>query len=191
MVKVAFLMVIIGNAIWMTPHAFVATQALAPDDGSLSLPHGEVSLGIVTVSWDMLALMPAKNAAAFTLVFVTIVNYILYNRALRRGRIVWGKIDFISQYVLVFLAFSAIWTMGLMGAVRELTRKYFHVFNLQYDFTNESFTPTLAYSSWMITGITVTFYIIVSFAIILTLKTGKEKAHAASPKVMPAIAGVE
>jgi cytochrome bd-type quinol oxidase subunit 1 len=191
MVKVAFLMVIIGNAIWMTPHAFVATQALAPDDGSLSLPHGEVSLRFVTVSWDMLALMPAKNAAAFTLVFVTIVNYILYNRALRRGRIVWGKIDFISQFVLVFLAFSAIWTMGLMGAVRELTRKYFHVFNLQYDFTNESFTPTLSYSSWLITGITVTFYIIVSFAIILTLKTGKEKAHAASPKVMPAVAGVE
>jgi len=191
MVKVAFLMVIVGNAIWMTPHAFVATQALAPDDGSLSLAHGEVSLGFVTVSWDMLALMPAKNAAAFTLVFVTIVNYILYNRALRQGRIVWGKIDFISQFVLVFLAFSAIWTMGLMGAVRELTRKYFHVFNLQYDFTNESFTPTLSYSSWLITGITVTFYIIVSFAIILTLKTGKEKAHAASPKAMPAVAGAE
>src|SRR2546426_3532188 len=52
LVKVAFLMVIIGNAIWMTPHAFVATQALAPDDGSLSLPHGELSLGFVTISWS-------------------------------------------------------------------------------------------------------------------------------------------
>jgi cytochrome d ubiquinol oxidase subunit I len=191
MVKVAFLMVIVGNAIWMTPHAFVATQALAPDDGSLSLPHGELSLGFITVSWDMLALMPAKNAAAFTLVFVTIVNYILYNRALRQGRIVWGKIDFVSQFVLVFLAFSAIWTMGLMGAVRELTRKYFHVFNLQYDFTPESFTPTLAYSSWVITGVTLTFYIVVSFAIILTLRTGKEKAHAEEPKGVPAVAGAK
>jgi len=191
MVKVAFLMVIIGNAIWMTPHAFVATQALAPDDGSLSLPHGEVSLRFVTVSWDMLALMPAKNAAAFTLVFVTIINYILYNRALRRGRIIWGKIDFAAQFVLVFLAFSAIWTMGLMGAVRELTRKYFHVFNLQYDFTPESFTPTLAYSSWVITGVTLTFYIVVSFAIVLTLRTGKDKAHAEAPKAVPAAAGAK
>lgn len=192
MVKVAFLMVIIGNAIWMTPHAFVATQALAPDDGSLSLPHGEIHLGFFgTVSWDMLALMPAKNAAAFTLVFVTIVNYILYNRALRQGRIVWGKIDFAAQFVLVFLAFSAIWTMGLMGTVRELTRKYFHVFNLQYDFTPESFTPTLAYSSWVITGVTLTFYIVVSFAIVLTLRTGKDKAHAEAPKGMPAVAGVK
>ena len=90
----------------MTPHAFVATQALTPDDGSLSLPHGELNLGFFgTVDWGMLALMPAKNAAAFTLVFVTIVNYILYNRALRVGRIVWGKIDFVAQFVLVFLAF--------------------------------------------------------------------------------------
>jgi cytochrome bd-type quinol oxidase subunit 1 len=191
LVKVAFLMVIVGNAIWMTPHAFVATQALAPDDGSLSLPHGELSLGFITVDWGMLALMPAKNAAAFTLVFVTICNYILYNRALQRGRIVWGKIDFVAQFVLVFLAFSAIWTMGLMGAVRELTRKYFHVFNLQYDFTPESFTPTLAYSSWVITGITLTFYIVVSFAIVLTLRTGKDKAHAEAPKGAPVTAGAK
>lgn len=189
LVRVAFLMVIIGNAIWMTPHAFVATQALAPDDGSLSLPHGELNLGFITVDWGMLALMPAKNAAAFTLVFVTICNYILYNRALQRGRIVWGKIDFVAQFVLVFLAFSAIWTMGLMGAVRELTRKYFHVFNLQYDFTPEAFTPTLAYSSWVITGVTLTFYIIVSFAIVLTLRVGKDKAHADAPKAVPAAAG--
>ncbi len=191
LVRVAFLMVIVGNAIWMTPHAFVATQALAPDDGSLSLPHGELSLGFVTVDWGMLALMPAKNAAAFTLVFVTICNYILYNRALSRGRIVWGKIDFVSQFVLVFLAFSAIWTMGLMGAVRELTRKYFHVFNLQYDFTPESFTPTLAYSSWVITGVTLTFYIVVSFAIVLTLRTGKDKAHAEASKAVPAAVGAK
>jgi cytochrome d ubiquinol oxidase subunit I len=93
--------------------------------------------------------------------------------------------------VLVFLAFSAIWTMGLMGAVRELTRKYFHVFNLQYDFTPESFTPTLAYSSWLITGITLTFYIVVSFAIVLTLRTGKEKVAAAALKGVPAVAGIE
>ena len=189
LVKVAFLMVIIGNAIWMTPHAFVATQALAPDDGSLSLPHGELNLGFITVDWGMLALMPAKNAAAFTLVFVTICNYILYNRALRRGRILWGKIDFVSQFVLIFLAFSAIWTMGLMGEVRSLTRKYFHVFNLQYDFTPEAYTPTLAFSSWVITGVTLTFYIVVSFAIVLTLRIGKEKAHADAPKAVPAAAG--
>ncbi len=186
MVKVAFLMVIIGNAIWMTPHAFVATQALAPEDGSLSLPHGELALGSITLSFGDLALMPAKNAAAFTLVFVTVVNYILYNRAIRRGTIVWGKIDFVSQFVLIFLAFSAIWTMGLMGSVRSLVRKYFHTYNLFYDFTSESFTPTLSYAAWWITAITLGFYIVVSFAILVTLRATEAKAHAAERKPVPA-----
>lgn len=173
-IKVAFLMVVIGNAVWMTPHGFVATGAKLVEE--LELPS----------AWSFLALMPAKNAAAFTLVFVTVVNYILYNRAIKQGTIVWGKIDFVSQFVLIFLAFSAIWTMGLMGAVRSLVRKYFHTYNLYPDFTAESFTPTLAYSAWWITGITLVFYIVVSFAIILTLRAPESKAHAPEGSPVPA-----
>ena len=45
-----------------------------------------------------------------------------------------------------------------MGAVRSLLRKYFHTYNLLPDFTAESFTPTLSYSAWWITAITVAFY---------------------------------
>jgi hypothetical protein len=173
-IKVGFLMVVVGNAIWMTPHGFVATQALATEQ--LELPS----------DWGFLALMPAKNAAAFTLVFVTVVNYILYNRAIRQGTIVWGKIDFASQFVLIFLAFSAIWTMGLMGAVRSLVRKYFHVYNLAPDFTAESFTPTLSYAAWWITGITLAFYVVVSFAIVLTLRAAEAKAPVPEGTPVPA-----
>lgn len=174
-IKVGFLMVVVGNAIWMTPHGFVATQALATEH--LELPS----------DYGFLALMPAKNSAAFTLVFVTVMNYILYNRAIRQGTIVWGKIDFASQFVLIFLAFSAIWTMGLMGAVRSLLRKYFHTYNLLPDFTMESFTPTLSYAAWWITGITLVFYIVVSFAIVVTLRVADpKKGHAAEAKPVPA-----
>ncbi|RMH06697.1 MAG: hypothetical protein D6704_06635 [Nitrospirae bacterium] len=174
MIKVGFFMIVVANAIWMTPHGFVATQALATEE--LELP-----------SWaSELALMPAKNAAAFTLVFLTVVNYILYNRAIRRGTIIWGKIDFASQFVLVFLAFSAIWTMGLMGAVRSLTRKYYHVYNLLPDFTAESYTPTLAYSAWWITGLTLIFYIVVSFAILITLRASEAKSPVAPGAPVPA-----
>ncbi len=166
MIKVGFLMIVVADAIWMTPHGFVATQGLATHD--LELPE-----------WaEELALMPAKNAAAFTLVFLTIVNYIMYNRAIKQGTIIWGKIDFASQFVLIFLAFSAIWTMGLMGTVRSLTRKYFHVYNLVPDFTPEAFTPTLSYSAWWITGVTIVFYAVVSFAILVTLKPASVKAEA-------------
>lgn len=174
MIKVGFLMIVVANAIWMTPHGFVATQALATEE--LELP-----------SWaSELALMPAKNAAAFTLVFLTVVNYVLYNRAIRSGTIIWGKIDFTSQFVLIFLAFSAIWTMGLMGTVRSLTRKYYHVYNLMPDFTAESFTPTLAYSAWWITGVTLLFYLVVSFAIVVTLRGGGQKTEAPQGTPVPA-----
>jgi len=172
-IKVGFLMVVIGNAIWMTPHGFVATGAKLVEE--LELPS----------QWNFLALMPAKNSAAFTLVFVTVINYILYNRAIRQGTIVWGKIDFAAQFVLIFLAFSAIWTMGLMGAVRSLVRKYYHTYNLVPDFSGESFTPTLAYSAWWITGVTLVFFLIVSFAIIVTLRAAEAKGHAPDAKALP------
>ena len=173
MIKIGFLMIVVADAIWMTPHGFVPTQGLATEE--LELP-----------SWaGELALMPAKNAAAFTLVFLTVVNYILYNRAIKRGTIMWGKIDFASQFVLIFLAFSAIWTMGLMGSVRSLTRKYYHVYNLVPDFTPEAFTPTLAYSAWWITGVTIVFYAVVSFAILVTLKAGSPKPVGAPASPMP------
>jgi cytochrome bd-type quinol oxidase subunit 1 len=173
-IKVGFLMVVVGNAIWMTPHGFVPTGAKLVAE--LELPS----------DWNFLALMPAKNSAAFTLVFVTVVNYVIYNRAVSQGTIVWGKIDFASQFVLVFLAFSAIWTMGLMGAVRSLLRKYFHAYNLLPDFTAESFTPTLSYSAWWITGITIVFYAVVSFAIIVTLRPSDSKGHAHEGSPVPA-----
>jgi hypothetical protein len=173
-IKVGFLMVVVGNAIWMTPHGFVPTGAKLVAE--LELPS----------DWNFLALMPAKNSAAFTLVFVTVVNYVIYNRAITQGTIVWGRIDFVSQFVLIFLAFSAIWTMGLMGAVRSLLRKYFHTYNLLPDFTAESFTPTLAYSAWWITGITVVFYAVVSFAIIVTLRASHPKDHAHEGQPVPA-----
>ena len=173
-IKVGFLMVVVGNAIWMTPHGFVPTGAKLVAE--LELPS----------DWNFLALMPAKNSAAFTLIFVTVVNYVIYNRAVSQGTIVWGKIDFASQFVLVFLAFSAIWTMGLMGAVRSLLRKYFHAYNLLPDFTAESFTPTLSYSAWWITGITVTFFSVFCFAIIVTLRPSDSKGHAHEGSPVPA-----
>jgi cytochrome d ubiquinol oxidase subunit I len=110
----------------------------------------------------------------------------VYNRAIRQGIIVWGKIDFTSQFVLIFLAFTSIWTMGLMGAVRSLVRKYFHTYGLVPDFSAESFTPTLSYSAWWITGITVVFFTVVSFAVILTLRPSASKNEVPEGSPVPA-----
>ena len=173
-IKIGFLMVLVGDAIWLTPHGFAATGAKMAAE--VELPE----------AWNFLGTMPAKLSAMFTLVFVTVVNYFLYNRAIKRGTILWGKIDFTSQFVLIFLAFASIWTMGLMGAVRSLVRKYFHTYNLIPDFSAESFTPTLSYSAWWITGITVMFFTVVSFAVIVSLRPSESKGHIPEGSPVPA-----
>jgi cytochrome d ubiquinol oxidase subunit I len=173
-IKIGFLMIIVSDAIWLTPRGFAATGAnLAP---GLEIPS----------DWDILASMPAKVSAMFTLVFATVLNYILYNRAIKQGTILWGKIDFTSQFVLILLAFISIWTMGLMGAVRSLVRKYYHTYSLIPDFTAESFTPTLSYSAWWITGITVVFFSVVSLAVIMALRASESKGRVPERAPVPA-----
>ena len=170
-IKIGFLMAVVSDAIWLTPHGFAATGAKMVAE--VELPE----------AWNFLSGMPGKLSAVFTLVFVTVVNYVLYNRAIKQGTIIWGKIDFASQFVLIFLAFTSIWTMGLMGAVRSLVRKFFHTYNLMPDFTAESFTPTLSYSAWWITGITVIFFTVVSLAVVVSLRPLDWKAPVPDPKV--------
>jgi len=175
--KVAFLMVVVSDALWVIPNGFAATGSKMAED--LQLPE----------AWEILGKMPTKLGAIFSLVFVTVVNYVLYGRVIRQGTIAWGKIDGVSQFVLIFLAFTSIWAMGLMGAVRSLLRKFFHTYNLIPDFTAESFTPTLSYSAWLITGITVVFFVVVSVAIFIALRSVAYKGG--EPDGSPAPSGTK
>jgi len=76
--------------------------------------------------------------------------------------------------------------MGLMGAVRSLVRKFFHTYNLMPDFSVESFTPTLSYSAWWITGISVVFFTVVSFAVLVALRTSDSKRPVPEGSPVPA-----
>ena len=175
--KIGFLMVVVSAALWVIPNGFAATGAKMAED--VQLPE----------AWEVLGKMPTKLGAIFSLVFVTVVNYVLYGRAIKGGTIVWGKIDGIAQFLLIFLSFTSIWAMGLMGAVRSLLRKFFHTYNLIPDFTAESFTPTLSYSAWLITGITVVFFMIVSVAVFLALRSVELKGR--EPEGIPVPAGTK
>jgi hypothetical protein len=175
--KVAFLMVVVSTAIWVIPNGFAATGAKMAEE--VQLPE----------AWEIFGKMPTKLGAIFSLVFVTVVNYVLYRRVIKQGTIVWGKVDGVSQFVLIFLAFTSIWAMGLMGAVRSLLRKFFHTYNLIPDFTAESFTPTLSYSAWLITGITMVFFVVVSVAIVIALRSVAVKGR--EPEGIPVSAGTK
>ena len=172
-IKIGFIVMLVSDAVWLTPGGFVATGTDMPDE--LKLPEG----------WDYLSSMPAKLSAIIVLVFVTVVNYVLYNRTIKQGTIHWGKIDFASQFVLIFLAFVSTWIMSLMGAVRSLLKKYFHAYSLVSDFTVESFTPTLAYSASWITGITVVFLVIVTLAAMVALRPAVSRVREADVAPVP------
>jgi len=174
-IKIGFIIMLISDAVCLTPAGFVATGTDMPDE--MKLPEG----------WDYLSSMPAKLSAIFTLVFVTIVNFVLYNRAIKQGTILWGKIDFAAQFVLIFLAFTSTWIMGLMGAVRSLLKKYFHTYSLVSDLSAESFTPTLSYSAGWITAITVFFLAVVTVAALIAIRpsVAKVKEPEGSPIPVP------
>ena len=165
--KFIFFVLIMGNVIWMIPHAFVGAVSQLTDAtyAQLALPD----------HLDFLALMPAKNTAAAVMVLMILLAYILYMRAVTVGKIQWGKIGFTAQLVLILLVFCATWTMGLMGVVRSGIRKYWHIYTVIPDLTSENYTPSLATTSMVVTGLTAVFFVIVSLAVWLTLEAGKEK----------------
>ena len=51
----------------------------------------------------------------------------------RTGEVRWGKIPAISQYVLIFIAVTFTWLMGLMGYVRSGLRQHWHVYGVIRD----------------------------------------------------------
>jgi uncharacterized membrane protein YwaF len=57
---------------------------------------------------------------------------------------------------------------------------------LMPDFSTESFTPTLSYSAWWITGISVVFFIVVSFAVFVALRPSDSKGRVPEGSPVPA-----
>jgi hypothetical protein len=100
----------------------------------------------------------------------------LYRTAVKKGRIIYGKIDPVSQYTLIFLAFSSTWLMGLMGAIRELARKNFHVYRVFKDMTPDAHTPTLRHAGFLVTSITLAFFAVLMFIIWMQLKFSKAQS---------------
>lgn len=182
--KVGFALVFLGNAIWVTPRHFFATMIIEPG----MLPAGMTEEAFIAqmelpAHLGFMALMPAKNTAAAWTALVTLINYVFYRIAIRRGRITWGEIEVPSQYALILLAFAAIWTMGLMGAVRSFIRKGFHVYNAIPDLSGEAFTPTLAQAALVVTVISLIFFLLITFIIWLSHKLGKPERKVALEEV--------
>ena len=180
LIKAGFVLILICNAIWMTPRHFFATMLLEPGVLPAGMdPDRYLAQMELPSHLSFMALMPIKNTAAFLSIVVILISYVLYRISIKRGTIRWGEINPASQYTLIFMAFAVIWTMSLMGAVRSLGRKYYHIYIIMKDMTPDAYTPTLAWSSLLITLISLVFFLLIGFCIWIGLGLGRAKEKVA------------
>src|SRR4030095_1707578 len=74
---------------------------------------------VTTVAW-------AKTGHAVQLTIfslVAVLDILLYRAPKKTGEVRWGRIPAVSQYVLIFIAVTFTWLMGLMGYVRSGLRQ--------------------------------------------------------------------
>ncbi len=167
--KVNLVIIFVGTIIWVTPQNFLP-------DLATELPEGVKILDMVIPEGpSFVGLMMAKALAITGIIIVTFITYLLYRRAIATGSIVWGRIDIKAQYVLIFIPAVAVYLMGLMGAIRELAREGWHVYQVIPDTTNYWFIPPLAHTAIMTGIVTLLFFTLMSFIFVIGFKVGKNK----------------
>ena len=108
---------------------------------------------------------------------VMAIDIPMFRGARATGEIRWGRIAPRSQYVLILLAVTFTWLMGLMGFARSGIRQHWHVYGVLRDTSPEAFTPALGYAASVITVVTTIFFALVMF--IFWLGSLGEKGKAA------------
>ncbi|MBI2205380.1 MAG: cytochrome ubiquinol oxidase subunit I [Candidatus Rokubacteria bacterium] len=130
------------------------------------------------------------GAVLVAIAVIMIVDVFMFRGARSTGAIRWGTIAPRSQYVLILLAVTFTWLMGLMGFARSGIRQHWHVYGVMRDTSVEAVTPALGYASNVITLVTIAFFALVMFIFWLggLGEKGKEGAQAHG-RAAPVIAG--
>lgn len=166
-VKAIFAVLLAGGIVWVIPQNFFPDLLAKVPEGvseqALILPERLTFLG----------LMVAKALAVTAIIIMTFVTYLLYRRARATGGIGWGRIDPMSQYVLIFIPAVAVYLMGLMGAIRSLTRMDYHIYRAVKDVTPYWYTVTLGHSSIMVAIVTLLFFVLLAFVFWVGFVVGK------------------
>jgi len=122
------------------------------------------------------------------IVIVMAIDIPMFKGARSTGTIRWGTIAPRSQYVLILLAVTFTWLMGLMGFARSGIRQHWHVYGVLRDTSVDAVTPALGYAANVITVVTIVFFLLVSFIFWLggLSERGAAEAHG---HAAPVIAG--
>jgi cytochrome bd ubiquinol oxidase subunit I len=128
-------------------------------------------------------------AVLAAIVLVMAVDVPMFKGARSTGTIRWGTIAPRSQYVLILLAVTFTWLMGLMGFARSGIRQHWHVYGVLRDTSPEAVTPALGYAANVITLVTLAFFALVMFIFWLGGLGEKGSPEGAHGHAAPVLAG--
>jgi len=123
------------------------------------------------------------------IVVVMAIDVPMFKGARSTGEIRWGTIAPRSQYVLILLAVTFTWLMGLMGFARSGIRQHWHVYGVLRDTSAEAVTPALGYAANVITVVTLVFFALVMFIFWLGGLGEKGSPEGAHGHAAPVLAG--
>jgi cytochrome bd-type quinol oxidase subunit 1 len=128
-------------------------------------------------------------AVIAAIVVVMAIDVPMFKGARSTGEIRWGTIAPRSQYVLILLAVTFTWLMGLMGFARSGIRQHWHVYGVLRDTSAEAVTPALGYAANVITVVTLAFFALVMFIFWLGGLGEKGSPEGAHGHAAPVLAG--
>src|SRR5206468_3979554 len=107
--------------------------------------------------------VPQVLSVLCAMISITAIDLFLFRGARKTGEVRWGRIPPISQYVLIFIAVTFTWLMGLMGYVRSGLRQHWHVYGVIRDQSVDAFTPTLGFATKVVSVCVIEFFALIGF----------------------------
>jgi cytochrome bd-type quinol oxidase subunit 1 len=129
--------------------------------------------------------IPQVLSVLVAMISVTVIDVFLFRNAKKAGEPRWGQIAPISQYVLIFIAVTFTWLMGLMGYVRSGLRQHWHVYGVIRDTSVDAFTPTLGFATKIVSVTVLLFLLLISFVFWLASLGGKKDWEERPAKALP------
>jgi cytochrome bd-type quinol oxidase subunit 1 len=129
--------------------------------------------------------VPQVSSVLAAMVSITAIDVFLFRGATRTGEVRWGHIPAISQYVLIFIAVTFTWLMGLMGYVRSGLRQHWHVYGVIRDNSADAFTPTLGFATQVVSVTVLIFFVLIGVVFWITSLHERAAHPAAAPPPHP------
>ncbi len=118
--------------------------------------------------------VPQVLSVVFAMVLITAIDIFMFRNAKSVGETQWGRIPAISQYILIFIAATFTWLMGLMGYVRSGLRQHWHVYGVIRDTSPDAFTPTLGFATKVVSVNVLMFFVLIGFVFWLASLSGRK-----------------